>query len=215
MDCGAPFHPTWKKEYHPEVASTFKKGMNSYTFIQDGGKNNKKKTIRKSKYNKNNQNGGLSLYSSNMDCGAPFHPTWKKGYLPPNNSTSRPNMNNYTFIQEGGMDSNMKEGYDNPINYPMEPEHFFNQPEVITYLSNNENQLLEQLKDKDPEEDFINIVDDYLEQNDRHLPKRQYIQPDETDEKTEVDSGDRNYILSEMRHEYIYDVLHPYLEKKH
>merc|ERR1711934_152908 len=86
MDCGAPFHPTWKKGYHPEVAATFKKDMNSYTFIQDGGKN-KRKTNKTSKKNKQSKSkstkkqlkGGLSLYSSNMDCGAPFHPTWKKG----------------------------------------------------------------------------------------------------------------------------------------
>merc|ERR1711990_1238892 len=88
MDCGAPFHPTWKKGYQPEVAATSRKGMNSYTFIQDGGKNSKK-SIKKRKTSKKQLKGGLSLYSSNMDCGAPFHPTWKKGYQPEVAATSR------------------------------------------------------------------------------------------------------------------------------
>ena len=147
-----------------------------------------------------------------MDCGAPFHPNWKKGYQPEVAATSRKGMNSYTFIQDGGMEANMEEGWDNPINYPMEPEHFFNQPEVIEYLADKGNQLLEQLQDKDPEEDFINIVDEYLEHYHRDLPKRRYTYPYGTSERKEVDVGDRYYILCDLRHEYIYDVLQPYLE---
>merc|ERR1711907_165732 len=79
---------------------------------QKGGKKSKKKTkyIRKSK-NKSvakKLKGGLSLYSSNMDCNAPFHPTWKKGYVPSVAATSKPNMNTYTFIQDGGMETNVE-----------------------------------------------------------------------------------------------------------
>jgi hypothetical protein len=147
-----------------------------------------------------------------MDCGAPFHPTWKKGYLPPNNCKSRPNMNSYTFIQDGGMEANMEEGWDNPINYPMKPEHFFNQQEVKAYLNKKES-LLEQLKDTDPEEEFINIVDEYLENHHIDLPERKYTDSYGTEERKEVDVGARNNILCELRHEYIYDVLQPYLEK--
>ena len=41
--------------------------MNSYTFIQEGGKKSKNTTA---------QNGGLNLKSPNMDNGEPFHPQW-------------------------------------------------------------------------------------------------------------------------------------------
>ena len=121
-------------------------------------------------------------------------------------------MNNYTFIQEGGMD-----GLHNKTKVPMEPEHFFDQQDVKNYLDTPEkkNQLLEQLTDtgKDPEDAFINIVDDYLEDHCPQLPKRSYIHQYGMDEKTEVDSGDRNVILNELRHEYMYNELLPYLEK--
>merc|ERR1711907_187666 len=64
-------------------------------------KGGKKKSYKKRKSAKQLK-GGLSLYSSNMDCGAPFHPTWKKGYQPQVAATSRDGMNSYTFIQDGG-----------------------------------------------------------------------------------------------------------------
>ncbi len=45
MDCGAPFHPVWNKNYTPSGPVVSKKGMNTYTFIQEGGK--KKRRNRK------------------------------------------------------------------------------------------------------------------------------------------------------------------------
>ena len=104
MDCGAPFHPRWNKSYNPKMAATSRPGMNTYTFIQDGGK--KKKKSKKSKRGKKKQQGGLALYSSNMDCNAPFHPTWNKSYNPKIAATSKSGMNTYTFIQDGGKKKN-------------------------------------------------------------------------------------------------------------
>ena len=68
-------------------------------------KNNKKKLSKNNKKNRTKgkkHKGGLALYSSNMDCNAPFHPIWNKSYNPKVAATSRPNMNTYTFIQDGG-----------------------------------------------------------------------------------------------------------------
>ena len=168
--------------------------------------------------------GGLSLYSSNMNCGAPFHSTWKDGYVPPNNCNSRPNMNSYTFIQDGGMNTtgniedqdNPIEDSDNPRYYPMRPEHFFNQSQAAEYLTNPEKraQLLNQLNENDDPEndflDFLEIVDGYLEQHDPDLPKRVYNYPFGNDVRIEVDGGDRRVILNEIRDGFINDVLKPY-----
>ena len=69
----------------------------------------KKNTVRRSKsqskkrkISKKFQNGGLALYSSNMDCNAPFHPIWKNTYNPKVANTACNGMNSYAFIQEGG-----------------------------------------------------------------------------------------------------------------
>lgn len=62
-----------------------------------------KSQSKKRKTSKKYQNGGLALYSSNMDCNAPFHPIWKNTYNPKVANTGCNGMNSYTFIQEGGI----------------------------------------------------------------------------------------------------------------
>lgn len=73
MDCGAPFSPRWDAKFNPANTPVSKKGMNTYTFIQEGGKKNQNKN--KNKKNKK-QLGGLELRCKNMDCEGPYHPTW-------------------------------------------------------------------------------------------------------------------------------------------
>merc|ERR1712188_96743 len=87
MDCGAPYHSTWNKSYNPKVAATSRPCMNTFTFMQDGGKK-KTKSKNQIKKSKKKQDGGLALYSSNMDCGAPYHSTWNKSYNPKVAATS-------------------------------------------------------------------------------------------------------------------------------
>ena len=89
--------------------------------VQSGGKkrkNNRKKLSKKKQSNKKlskkkqskkkkrksskKQARGLALYSSNMDCGAPFSPRWDAKFNPVNTPVSKKGMNTYTFIQEGG-----------------------------------------------------------------------------------------------------------------
>ena len=74
-------------------------------------KNIVKRSKTKSKNRKTSkkyQNGGLALYSSNMDCNAPFHPIWKNTYNPKVANTSCNGLNSYAFIQEGGKKINKK-----------------------------------------------------------------------------------------------------------
>ncbi len=75
MDCGAPFSPRWNANFNPKNAPVSKDGMNTYTFIQEGGKRYRKKRNTE-RVAESLQNGGLDLISKNMDCGPPFHPRW-------------------------------------------------------------------------------------------------------------------------------------------
>ena len=75
MDCGAPFSPRWDAKFNPANTPVSKKGMNTYTFMQEGGKKNQNKNKNKNKKNKK-QLGGLELRCKNMDCEGPYHPTW-------------------------------------------------------------------------------------------------------------------------------------------